>query len=100
MQRYFGIADVTIETAGGGQSHQKGNAFAVSNQGVIEGIADATRVRDIILSRMKQSQTTGLGDMDEHDEGYERETMPAFTEEHIAVLRQIRDETNNLKSTG
>lgn len=100
VQRYFGIADVTIETAGGGEAKQQGNPFGVSNQGVIEGIADAARVRDIILSRMKQSQTTGLGDLDEHDEGQAHKAQTAFTEEHLVVLRDIRNETIALKSAG
>lgn len=90
LQRYFGIADIVVETAGsgggggGGQSQQGG----LSNQGIIEGVANAPEIRDLILNRMKQSKTAGLGD---EDDAIDRPARMAWSPEHLATLREIRD---------
>ena len=70
IQRLLGIADVLVETAGGGggQAAQQGKGGAGVGQGhrgLIEGVADAPRIRDLILSRLRETQTAGLGD--EHE---------------------------------
>lgn len=92
VQRYFGISDVVVETAGGGgDSKQKG--FQVTNQGIIEGIANASEIRDRILSRMRLSSTAGLGDEDSERVTYLRTT---WTTSHLEVLREIRDEIASL----
>jgi len=87
LQRWYGIANVSIETAGGGgqQSHGEGNPWQTSHCGLIEGVADAHRIRELIMSRLKQSRSAGLGD---------EELTPArsgWTSEQIATLREIRD---------
>jgi membrane protein YdbS with pleckstrin-like domain len=87
LQRWFGIADVSIETAGGGgqQAHGQGNPWQASHCGLIEGVADAHRIRDLIMSRLKLSSSAGLGD--------EKPTAPntGWTAEQVATLREIRD---------
>jgi membrane protein YdbS with pleckstrin-like domain len=91
VQRYFGIADVVIETAGGGggSSHygkgSHGNLFGNMHQGRIQGIADAHAVRDRIMSHLRSTRSAGLGDAP-------TSSAPAWSPQHIAVLRQIRDE--------
>ncbi|MCK4873685.1 MAG: PH domain-containing protein [Phycisphaerales bacterium] len=85
LQRHYGIANLIVETAGGGIS--AGGKTLVTNQGIIEGIADAKRLRDQILVRLRLSQSAGLGDDDERGAG-----SIGWTDEHLAVLRDIRDE--------
>ena len=72
--------------SGGGEGKHGGS---VSNQGIIEGISDAARVRDLILRRLRGSRTAGLGD-EVHE--HEAPGAPAWTAEHLAVLRGIRAE--------
>lgn len=85
VQRHFGIADVVVETAGAGSdSHEKG--FQVTNQGLIEGIQDPQHVRALIMDRLRESKTAGLGD----DEAEFRPAR-AWTPRQAAVLREIRD---------
>jgi membrane protein YdbS with pleckstrin-like domain len=91
LQRAFGIADVIVETAAAGKDAQ-GHKKAVSNQGVIEGIADAPRIRDLVMSHVRRSRSSGLG-----DEGIAAPTAatpagPAWTAAHVKLLREIRDE--------
>ena len=87
LQRWFGIANLTIETAGGGgQQQQPGQAAAWQGAhcGLIEGVADAARIRELLMSRLGRSRTSGLGD----------EVIPAasgWSSEQISVLREIRD---------
>ncbi len=88
VQRYFGIANVIIETAGAGASHGPHGERSALNVGVIEGIADAPRIRDLIMDRVRASRTTGLGD--ERAAAMQTSAAPGFTSEHIDVLREIR----------
>ena len=77
-----------METAGGGgDSKQKG--LQVSNQGIIEGIANAYEIRERILSRMRQSVSAGLGD---EAEGGQSIGRARWTPEHLTALRDIRAE--------
>jgi membrane protein YdbS with pleckstrin-like domain len=86
VQRHFGIASVIVETAGaGGDRERKG--FQVSNEGLIEGIADAPRVRQVIMDRLGESRSAGLGDEEDRSG-----TGSEWTPQHIAVLREIRDD--------
>lgn len=87
LQRIFGIADVHVDTAGGGGGSEAKGGMDTGHKGIIEGISDATRIRDLILSRLRTSRSSGLGD----------EHLPhippkvGWTVEHIGVLREIRD---------
>lgn len=87
VQRWFGIASVVIETAGSGVAHGPHGEKSPLNVGVIEGIADAPRIRDLIMDRVRASRTTGLGD--ERAETAPRAGL-ALTSEHVEVLREIR----------
>ena len=88
LQRWYGIADVLVETAGGGggDSHPSKGGSGIAHRGLIEGVADAERIRDLLLTRLRQSKHAGLGD--------ERPTPMArrmWTPEHRQALREIRD---------
>jgi membrane protein YdbS with pleckstrin-like domain len=101
VERFFGIGNVIVETAGGGggtAGHGK-HQFQGPHVGVIEGIADAQRIRDVILSRVRESTSAGLGDDDHHPSRVNRTESPAmrsgkpaWSAEHVAVLREIRDQ--------
>ncbi len=95
LQRWFGIANVLVDTAGGGGGAAKeahGQASLGAHRGLIEGIADAPRIRDLLLARLRRSRTAGLG-----DEAHERPSpmrarpAPAWRPEHLAALREIRE---------
>jgi membrane protein YdbS with pleckstrin-like domain len=89
LQRLFDIADVLVDTAGGGggASAQQHGGQAPAHQGLVEGIADAPAIRDLLTAKMRASKSAGLGD--------EANGLPkrhvAWTTEHIATLREIRD---------
>ncbi len=99
LQRWFGIWNVLIETAGGGgsQAGAEGNMAAMANVGLFEGVSNAHEIRDLILSKLRRSQTAGLGDEDLSDEspGAPRPaavgTNLRWTPRHVELLREIRD---------
>lgn len=102
IQRLFGIANVLVETAGGGGGANQGahgEQSMAPHRGLIEGVADAPRIRDLILSRLRESQSAGLGDEDDHDEPTSASpTTSQWSPEHIATLREIRDRVRELVS--
>jgi len=86
LQRWFGIADVMIQTAGGGSGgHGHGQAppWAAGHIGLFEGVANAHEIRDKILSRVRATRSGGLGD--------ERAGEAAWSPEHLSALREVRD---------
>ncbi len=92
LQRYFGIASVHVQTAGGGGGGRRGEGPAMgAHHGLIEGVKDAPRIRDLIMSRVGLSLHAGLGDEahPDHDGHPPAAHPPAWTPEHLAVLRQI-----------
>ena len=64
LQRLLGLADVVVETAGGGGSrssdpHQQGPSL---HEGYLRGVDNAEAVRDLILERLRRLKDAGLGD--------------------------------------
>lgn len=94
VQRVFGISDVVVETAGGGgNSTGEGESFS-SHTGLIEGVDNTARIRDLIMARVRQSRSAGLGDEAREHHEASRSAAPGWTAEHVAVLREIRDGLN------
>ena len=86
LQRHYGIADVQVTTAGGGSaSGQEGAGQSTSTHvGMIEGVSDAARIRDLIMAKVRQSRAAGIGDEDQR-------SASGWTPNHVGVLREIRD---------
>ncbi|MBL1218437.1 MAG: PH domain-containing protein [Planctomycetes bacterium] len=83
LQRFFGIKNLVVETAGsgGGQSSQQHGA-SQSNQGILEGLDNAEHVRDLILDRLYASTSAGLGD----DHGHEHTHRPRTDVDPIPLV--------------
>jgi membrane protein YdbS with pleckstrin-like domain len=93
VQRYFGFANLSVETAGGGGGAAGEGAHGGSHQGVLEGLDHATEVRDIIMVQLKKSTKSGLGDDREVRSDHSK---VGISHEAIEVLRQIRTLTEQL----
>ncbi len=87
LQRWFGIADVVVETAGGGGASAEPGGGLGMHSGVIEGVAEAAEIRDSIMSRVRVANTAGLGDESSDAAAARRQWSTA----HIEVLKEIRD---------
>jgi membrane protein YdbS with pleckstrin-like domain len=100
VQRYFGISDIVIQTAGGGgAAGPHGTTTTPMHVGRLEGVDDAQRIRDLIMNRVRRSRSAGLGD--EHHAGAAAPKPPSamWTPAHIDLLREIRDGLRSLPST-
>ncbi len=88
LQRFFGIADVVVETAGGGGGAKQGQPGASgAHVGLFEGVDNAPEIRDLIMAKLRKSVSTGLGD-DRHPE---IASPIAWARDHVQVLREIKD---------
>lgn len=98
VQRYFGISDVVVQTAGGGAAKTAGPHGTSSSGGahvaLLQGLDDAEIVRDAMLERVNRARSAGLGD--EVIPVKSREGAVVLAEAHLAVLRDIRDVTARL----
>ena len=90
LQRYFGIADLIVETAGSGGGQDQSQAAL--NQGRVEGVADAWALRDRIMVKLKATKSAGLGDDRYDDESSPTPSPTAWSSEQLQVLRAIRNE--------
>jgi|CXWL01.1.fsa_nt_gi membrane protein YdbS with pleckstrin-like domain len=93
VQRFLGLADVRVRSAGGGDhGEEEGQPL---HTGVFHSVENAEEIRDLILARLKAFREAGLGDPDragtfevrpEPAHGASAETLEAARE----VLRQTR----------
>lgn len=94
VERYFGIATLTVHTAGGGgDSGRKGKhgGLTPSHVGVIEGITDANVLRNELSARVERSRATGLGDEHGHAGAPLAADGIVLGPEHVRVLAEIRE---------
>jgi membrane protein YdbS with pleckstrin-like domain len=99
VQRYFGIADVIVQTAGGGKSKDShgGEKSSGAHVGILQGLDDADAVRDLILDRVRRSRTAGLGDEHATTPGHaDHAPRSGYSTAHVTVLREIRDQARRL----
>lgn len=107
LQRLYGIASVVVETAGGGSMGGKHGGSVAGHSASIDGVTNAEEIRDLILARVQQSRSAGLGDDHRSDRwgaaanapagaagatAAAAGSRPALTGRHLALLRSIRDE--------
>ncbi len=98
LQRHFGIANLIVETAGGGGAPGGNQAGAVGpHTGVIEGVSNAAELRDRILARLRSSQSAGLGDEELASAEAGRAIPMSFSPAHLDALRAIRDEIRAMR---
>lgn len=84
VQYLFGIWTIVVETAGAAEG-EGANRYAVGNKMILEGIADPTEIREIIMERVRRSRGVGLGD----HRGEEAPTARSWSPAHLDVMREI-----------
>lgn len=101
LQRYFGVANVTIQTAGGGaaaSAHPATAGALGSHHGLIEGVDNAQEIREQIMLRVRAVQGAGLGD--EAPERPARYAGAGLTPAHRAALREVRELARSIARPG
>ncbi|WP_415909851.1 PH domain-containing protein [Oleiharenicola sp. Vm1] len=67
VQRLLGLADVRVQSAGGGggeREHRHGSEDDM-HHGLFHSVTNADEIRDLILERLRRFRESGLGDPDE-----------------------------------
>jgi membrane protein YdbS with pleckstrin-like domain len=64
LQRWLGLANVEVKSAGGGTVHPKEMEHDM-HTGIFQSVTNAAHIRDLILERLRQFRAAGLGDPDE-----------------------------------
>ena len=96
VQRLFGITDLRVRTAGGGEkagsSDGDGSESNNMHLGYLRGVDNAAEIRDVILARMRGQRDAGLGDPDD--------VAGATTGggETLDAARELLEETRRLRA--
>jgi membrane protein YdbS with pleckstrin-like domain len=98
LQRHFGIANLIVQTAGGGGGAHPQQGQTSTHTGLIEGIADAQRIRDVIMTRVRRSRRAGLGDEHPDDKQRPTEIGSGWTPAHLQALREILRGVSGVRS--
>lgn len=95
VERYFGFANLVVETAGGGSAHAESGGANGAHQGVMTGIANAEQLRDQIMAKIQQCRSAGLGDEVSENSRLAGQSPinSTFSAIQIALLSEIRDQT-------
>jgi len=94
VQRLLGIADLQVDTAGGGGSSQQQHGAPNPHTAWFRGIDNATEVRELIQQRLRQFKDAGLGD---HEDSLSHHMGEGQSESAItSALREVHSEAKAL----
>ncbi len=107
LQRFLGIADVCVQSAGGGGAvaGHAGAQYASLHSGVFHAVENAQEIRDLIVERLRIFRETGLGDPEESRHAASAGTIPSTSGgsrvgiDTLAAARELLDEVRRLRST-
>jgi uncharacterized membrane protein YdbT with pleckstrin-like domain len=99
IQRLLGIADLRVDTAGGGPSRSEKEEGGESLHTVrFRGVDNAAEIRELITARLRELKDSGLGDRDEILAAKPRPIASPETEV-IHALRELAAEASELRKT-
>ena len=103
LQRLLGIADLRVQSAGGGgDQHERGGSESL-HTGVFHGVVNANEIRDLILERLRAYRHAGLGDPDDSHGPTVNSTLSLSnapsptTDSTLAAAREVRHEAQALR---
>jgi len=94
LQRWLGISDLRVDTAGGGGAEARG-AHGMPNLHTVwfRGVDNANEIKELMQRRLRQLKDAGLGDHEERA----GQTGPKVSSELLAALRAVRAEAEALR---
>lgn len=100
LQRLLGLADVRVQSAGGGGDQPGKHGGDSLHTGVFQGVENADEIRDLILERLRQFRATGLGDPEEAaSPAVNLPDAPARTGEALAAAKELLAEARALRGS-
>lgn len=95
LQRLLGLADVRVQSAGGGSTDEHGGDAL--HTGVFRSVDNAEEIRDLIVARLRAFREAGLGDPD-HKSSAPTATSDASTSDALAAAREVLHEARALRT--
>jgi len=102
IQRLFGIADLRVETAGGGGvSTPQGdgqNALFSMHVGFFRGVDNIDEIKNLMLDRLKKYRDAGLGDTDDEAVRGEPSSRATLSVAILEALKAVKSEAATLRA--
>ena len=99
IQRILGLADLRVDTAGGGPSRSEKEEGGESLHTVrFRGVNNAAEIRELITARLRELKDSGLGDRDELPVAKPTSIGPQAPAA-ISALRELAKEASALRKT-
>jgi uncharacterized membrane protein YdbT with pleckstrin-like domain len=99
LQRFLGIADLRVDTAGGGPSRAEKKEGGENLHTVrFRGVDNADEIRTLITERLRELKDSGLGDREEALAPSQPSASPRESQV-ISALRQLAAEASALRKT-
>jgi membrane protein YdbS with pleckstrin-like domain len=101
IQRLLGLADVRVQSAGGGSGKESSpHAEDSMHRARFHAVENAPEIRDLILERLRRFKQAGLGDPDDpnHAEGHTPPPPPPPSDA-LAAAREVLAETRALRAS-
>jgi membrane protein YdbS with pleckstrin-like domain len=100
LQRLLGLADVRVQSAGGGggeREHKQGTEDDM-HHGLFHSVTNAPEIRDLILERLRHFRQAGLGDPDDHHD-HPAAPAPDSPANALAAAHELLAEARALRAT-
>ena len=101
LQRFLGIADVEVKTAGGGggtsgESGQKGHVGEPMHVAYFRGVDNAVEIRDLLREGVRRQKDAGLGDPDEEVHVAAADDVEGAIQELLSEARLLRRQASGV----
>jgi membrane protein YdbS with pleckstrin-like domain len=100
LQRLLRLADVKVQSAGGGSGGHHDHHKADMHTGLFHCVPNAPEIRDLILDRLRRFREAGLGDPDEKllTEPHTIGGNPRISPETLSAVRELAAEARALRA--
>lgn len=106
LQRFLGLADVCVQSAGGGGAvaGHAGAHYASLHTGIFHAVENAHEIRDLIVERLRRFREAGLGDPEEARRAANTPSVgtagvAAVGAETLAAARELLNEVRQFRRT-
>ena len=99
LQRFLGLADVKVQSAGGGGDKEHEPGQDEMHHGLFHSVTNANEIRDLILARLRHFRESGLGDPDEKSTPVAAAPQPAGSNDLLAAAKELAAEARALRAT-
>ena len=96
IQRLLGIADLRVDTAGGGSAAGAHGQHGTTNMHMVKfrGVDNANEIKELMQQRLRQLKDSGLGDHDDHPAA---QPDAVVSPDLLTALREVHAEAQALR---